>query len=325
MPTPEEQAEIDAANEADKIWREMEEAETGKPVAATDDENARLAAIENDPAWEGAEEEPAAATPAAVTEPGAPGAEPGDGETPEQKAERERLDRELRNAERAAARSAGRVRKLAEQAEALAARRAQTGVKLTAAQEKLAQLKDEYPEIVNPVTEALESLSESVKDLHTAEEERRTEAQADVAENLKEQEAIFLAEHPDAKDVLAKVPRDELLGWMLDQPARIRAAYYANENSLVDGKAAATFLSAYKAAHSGNGPTPSVPPIPTPTPTPTPDPSLAARRERQLSAIAAPVGNRRVPTPSGIPKSAATNEEIWNAIEAQERAEAQGR
>lgn len=172
----------------------------------------------------------------------------------------------------------------------------------------LAALKEDYPEIAEPLTKALGGIEGRVKDLSEAEEGRRTAAEAELNDYVQRETEAVLEAHPDYLEVLGK-NSDKLAEWVNDQPLRVREAFIRNQNEIVNGAEAAEIVTKFK-AHLG---------LPVPgAPAPSGRPPLSDKRERQKSATASPSNRGRRPTPSGIPEDG-DPQDIWNAFEAMER------
>ena len=318
-----EPGETRAANdEAERLWAEMDalEAEAAPAPAAGDPP----AVEEEGPEWPADPAAPAVEEPAAEAEPPAPVEHPlGEGASEAQKAAYDKLQTELAEARETARRNAGRARKLEELRKAAQPRPTATAAldRLATARAELKERNSEYPELVDPIDKALESVQESVKDLNSIEEERRTSAQADVQTVLDEEVARFTKAHPDAVDVLQKLQGDDFTIWLLDQPAHIRLAFYNNQEAIVDAEAAIKLVDAVK-AHLGIAARASEHEPADPAPSPQQNHALSDKRARQLRASAAPTNARRQPAVSGIPKTAATDQEMWEFWEAKDAEEA---
>ncbi|KQT54638.1 hypothetical protein ASG43_03360 [Aureimonas sp. Leaf454] len=179
-----------------------------------------------------------------------------------------------------------------------------------APQAALDALKEDYPEIAEPLSQALNAIQGDVATLAEAEEGRRKAAETELTDYLDTEAAALTSQHPDYLDVL-KTNSDKFVAWIDDQPRAVRDAFNRNAEHVVNAAEAAAVVGMFK-EHLG---------MPAPAPAaerPAATPSLASRRERQLGATAAPTRAHRRPTVSGIPENA-DPQDIWDAFEDAER------
>lgn len=156
--------------------------------------------------------------------------------------------------------------------------------------ERLAALKEEYPEIAEPLT----AIAGAVDELRGSEQRRQEDA---LAANAR---AVFAA----VPDMLEVVKTDEFVSWIEDEaPVRVRRLFEANSQAFVDPQGAIEVMQAFKATR---GQQPATPPA-----NPANQPDL---RSRQLRAGAAPRPQGGRPSVSGLSPEAGTEEDHWADI-----------
>lgn len=145
------------------------------------------------------------------------------------------------------------------------------------ANDPLATLKEEYPEIAAPIVATIESLQQQIADLSQP-VTSMAEAQA---QTFKAQQYGILAQrHPDWQELAQD---DRWGGWIEAQPRAVQEAFARNVD-VSDGKEAAWVLDLFKADMGISAPTPAPSPTPAPTPAPSPAPTADQRRQKQLDA-----------------------------------------
>lgn len=172
----------------------------------------------------------------------------------------------------------------------------------------LAALKDDYPEIAQPLQKALGALEGNVKELAEAEDRRRQAATEELNSFVQTETSQVLEEHPDYLEVLGS-NAEELAAWVDDQPRRVREAFARNAEQIVNATEASEIVSSFKAYLGQPAPAPADPGRTQP---------LSSKRERQLASTATPSSRHRRPTVSGIPEEG-DPQAIWDAFEAAER------
>lgn len=173
----------------------------------------------------------------------------------------------------------------------------------------MAALKDDYPEIAQPLQKALGVIEGNVNQLSAAEERRREAALVELNDFVEAETSAVLEQHPDYQQVLAD-NGPKFLAWVDDQPKKVREAFARNAEQIVNAAETAEIVSSFKAYL---GQPAAVPASQRPT-----TPSLSARRERQLGSTASPSSRHRRPTVSGIPEEG-DPQVIWDAFDAADR------
>lgn len=175
------------------------------------------------------------------------------------------------------------------------------------ASDKLQKVREEYPEVAEPILEELSNLSSKFEAMTAAEAARQQQA----AEQTSQQVTRTLAEkHPDWETVLRE-NGSRFWSWVEDQPKAFREMASRNAESFVDGQEAAELVGRFK-EHLGLGAKPTPPPAPG-----NPTPPLSDKRRRQLEASAAPRPTGGRATIAGIPEDG-DSEAIWKAFDAEE-------
>lgn len=174
----------------------------------------------------------------------------------------------------------------------------------------LAAIKQDYPEIAEPLGQVLTSIHGDVATLSEAEDSRRKAAEDELSDFLAAEEETLLSQHPDYGDVV-KNNGERFVAWIDDQPRAVRDAFARNADQIVNAAEAASVISAFK-DHLN-------PPAAAPAGQPGhANPPLSNKRERQLGSTAAPGSRTRRPTVSGIPENG-DPQAIWDAFEASEQ------
>lgn len=310
----------DAGKTAEDIWSELEATETGG--ADTGDPSKDAGEPEADKAEEGvqgAEPDPATAADPKQADPDAGKPDIWATATPEQKAafeavkaERDRFDHRIRSDQ-------GRVRALQKRIDQLRSSvndqdaRKEPG----SVSEALAALRENYPDIAEPLTQALGIVDGRLSEQDRKEQGRKDAARAELADTeaelaaiIRTEEATLTQAHPDWFDVLSK-NGPAFQAWVEDQPRQMREAAYANATNIVDAKAASEVLAAFKAFLAPPA-TEAQKPIPETQP-------LNDKRKRQLDASASPRKPGSRPTVAGIPEDG-DPAAIWAAFDAAESA-----
>lgn len=292
-----------------EIWAEFDAADKAEEQV----KDAPQDAIEASPASGEPEQPEAAPAPAAV--------DIWANATPEQKAaydaavaEKERVNHQARSD---AARVAAHQRKIEELQRRLQPRNdSRDADRIKNAQEAVAAVNNDYPEIAGPMAKVLEAVDGTVKTISAAEQSRIEAAQIELAEIIKDETAKLEALHPDWTDVLSKHGGAQFAAWVEDQPRRVRETFVRNAEAIVDADSVAEFMSQYKAYL---GITPAAQPASTPASPNAPIP-LSDKRKSQLAATAAPQRTTGRPTVNGIPEDASP-EAMWAYWDQQERAQ----
>ena len=109
--------------------------------------------------------------------------------------------------------------------------------------EALEQAKTEYPDVVGPVIDRLDSIAEKVDAIDSDSEAQRLAL-------LEAEQNLLLERHPDAFDVIEK-NADTFREWVEDQPKRIRDAVAQNVDAIIDADAVSEVVNEFKAFLSG--------------------------------------------------------------------------
>ena len=183
----------------------------------------------------------------------------------------------------------------------------------TSREKRLEQLREEYPELAEPLIEyirdletkvaGVDEIGQTVKQLQTVEQSRE---QAYISQ----QEHTLSQTHPDWQPVLQNNGAT-FQAWIEDQPKAIREAAMRNANQIVDAQAAADVIARFK-QHLGMASA-----QPQQAQEAEPKPKLNDKRQRQMDALASPRGGRGRPVASGVPEDA-DPEAIWDAFDALE-------
>ena len=112
---------------------------------------------------------------------------------------------------------------------------------------KLADVKEEYPDVTGDVVDELTDLRATVAGL-------QQDREGDQARVQLQEQNLFMKEHPDGFAVVTK-DQEAFNLWADDQPAVIRAAVKINLRAVVDHAAAIQVMDSYK-AHLGKGDAP---------------------------------------------------------------------
>lgn len=160
--------------------------------------------------------------------------------------------------------------------------------------EEKARIKEEYPEIAEPIFGTLEQLEAAIGSLTSAQEAERNRLLAEQADRFNAglpqgfADAWKEAGGPDA-----------FRAWLDDQPRNVREMGMRNAEYIVNADEALSVMNGYL-AHLGFGQ--AVPQPQPPAPTGTPEPSLPDRRQRQLAGAATATTRRAGAVTSGFPK-----------------------
>ena len=157
--------------------------------------------------------------------------------------------------------------------------------------DRLKEVADEYSDILDPVMERVQELSQnfqSERDLRQQDDERELE------EELAKQGDAFLKEHPDGFNIITE-HQDTFQAWVEDQPKAIRDQFEMNREEIVNGAGAALVVSHFKKSLAEAS---------TPDPEPDPNPEtqrLDKKRRRQISGARSTSARGPQSTPSDEP------------------------
>jgi hypothetical protein len=278
-----------AASEEEAIWAELT-TEEAAPAAAEPEETPPVP------------EEPKAEAPEEKTDPWA--SVPPELHEQYQTAIREREDLTHRFKSEQG-RSAALARKLAEAEKAKAAPeppKAKPADK-TDDEAELARIRQEYPEVTEPLIRVIEQIRAETKGLTERHQQQIERFYVREARNMEQQ-------HPGFEAFIAQNV-DTYLAWLQQQPDPLRKAAENNANRIEDAQEAALVVSEFKKFLAGQK-------APQPQTSKDTPPSQPDRRTRQLAGAQTVTTKGRQAFTPGIPDDG-DPESIWNAIEAMER------
>jgi len=288
----------------EEIWGEIQAGKEQSPAPADAPPSEAAGESTGDPA-------PAPAADPASPATAVPAADLWATATPEQKAAYEILQASEAEKDRRLRRSFGKISALSRKINAAEAS-AKENRHEAKSRDEIAPLGNDYPEIAQPLTKALDTIDNRLDHLSKAEKSSLEADQRELKELVDVETETLIKAHPDYATVL-KENSAAFATWIEDQPRSIREAGYRNANFIADSDGAIKVVEGFK-THLGH--------VTAPAPTPAPQPSLDDRRQRQIAASASPQRSGGRATVSGIPAEG-DEEAIWNAIQAQkERARA---
>jgi len=292
------QVDTDAA-----MWAEMDATETDETPPAKVEADADFAEDGADDDQQRPQDEPGQ-----PAEP--PAADIWAQATPEQRAAYEATERRARELEQQRKSDEGRVAAFQRKYEEL---RKQTGqqqpAKRQSAAEALEALRNDYPELAEPLAKALEPFEQALTQQDADRNARREADAAEVNDHIRTETQRLEQKHQGYETFLQQngaAFRD----WVEDQPKRIREAAYRNAEVILDAQAADEVLTLFKAHIAGppNGAASGAPSAQRDA-----APPLNDRRQRQMGATVSVRGSRR-PALSGVPEDG-DPEAIWDAFD----------
>lgn len=215
--------------------------------------------------------------------------------SPEVKAYVEKLQNDLQSAN-------GRVRTLTKKAStpARSAQTAEARKKADDAKQALDRVREEYPDVVGPLADVLETVTAKVDAFEQADAEERMEI-------VKEETQLFETKHPGGLDFVEK-NAEAFSKWVDDQPKAIRDTVAANIDAIVDGAAAASVLDQFKAF---------LEPAEDPANQETEKRLTDKKRERQLNGARTSTSSRS-PRVTEVPPDADDDQAHWDYWDRQE-------
>ena len=324
MASQEEKVEgqpTDDTAEFSGAWDGFEAEESGQPAAAAgrQDDEAGEADQGGDEAGQG---EAQAGQPEAGTTPAADASKASRDELPDDvlanadprlKARLEQLETERLQASNLARSNGGRLAQALNELQALKAKLApeKSGDASGEGQaqnrdERLEQLREEYPEVASPILDKMAKLEERVEALTTSETAR---AESAVADALADEHDALLARHPDLPSIVADPAYAE---WVKAQTPAIQRIVQENAQAVVNADDAALVFDLFKQSRGRT--------------TEAAEAARAAdeRRKEQLEAGRTVAG--RNPTASSDARpNGGTYGESWDEFEQQDRRKAAGR
>lgn len=294
----------DTTKDEAEIWNELQEEETAR-AAGQDRVAASHVDDTREPEGAGASKATPAADPTPATPAQAGGADIWASATPEQKAAYEAERQRYRS-------SIGRISALTRKLNAQNA--AQPSREYSQARDHIAGIRNDYPELAQPLEKALGTIDTKLDQIARAEQTTRDAEVNELNDLVAAETRRLLTKHPDYETVL-KQHGQAFAAWVEDQPRNIREAAHRNGNFIADSEEAGAVIEGFK-KHIGLIAEPARPAV-----QPAPQPVLTDRRQRQIEASASPQRSGGRPTISGIPESG-DPQAIWDAFDAQDRARA---
>lgn len=138
-----------------------------------------------------------------------------------------------------------------------------------ATQDKLNSARADYGDVLEPVLARQDQQDQANRRLAQIEKEKVAKLQSAREAHVREQEAVFLNEHPDAQAFMSE-HKQAFLAWVDDQPREDRDRFELNRQAMVDGEAAALLLSNFKASIA-------------PQPENRPAQNTSSKRQRQIA------------------------------------------
>lgn len=174
----------------------------------------------------------------------------------------------------------------------------------------------EYPEVAGPIKALVSDLKGQLttqgKELAAIGSDRREEALSEQAELLEE-------EHDDWEEVMSA---EELLPWLNEQPRHIQEAALRNAEEIVDAAEAADVVGRFKAFRSAQGSNTPNDADPAGDGKGKETTALTGKRKRQLESASTTRTGGPGAAAQGIPEDG-DPEEIWKAMDRQERRQSQ--
>ena len=176
-----------------------------------------------------------------------------------------------------------------------------------AADDPLAELAAEYPEIATPLQKKLAPIVEKISQFDTNLKSRQEAADQEMDIELKANEDMLEKQHP-GWDGYLKEHGAAFGAWIVDQPLYLRQAFVTNQEAIIDPYSAIDTLTAFKSfVKSNQEPAQQEQPVAPQTQ------RLNPRRAAQLAGSASPHSGGSRPTVSGIPQDG-DPEQIWKAF-----------
>ena len=170
----------------------------------------------------------------------------------------------------------------------------------------LKRIREEYPEIGEPLVAIIDGMRKQNAELTRWQQQQ-------IEREMIQQDTILRDEHPDWQDVTSQ-NAEAFLAWVNEQTPERRKVIEDNAEIIKDGRAAASVIADFK-AHIAQKPRPEPAPAPQAASQQQPNP----KRARQLAGAETAKPSGRQAFAPGIPEEG-DPEEIWKAIEAEEKA-----
>jgi hypothetical protein len=174
------------------------------------------------------------------------------------------------------------------------------------AEDPLAELAAEYPEIATPLQKKLAPIAEKLSQFDAIERSRLEAADRQMDAELKANEDMLEQKHP-GWDAYLKEHGAAFGAWIVDQPLYLRQAFVTNQDAIIDPYSAIETINAFKTFVASNQ-------EPAQSQAPAPQTQrLNPRRAAQLAGSASPHSAGTRPTVSGVPQDG-DPEQIWKAF-----------
>lgn len=293
------------------MWAEMDAAE--KVETPADPNDADFAQDDAAPQSETGQEQPAEQAQQPAEQ---PGPDIWANATPEQRAAYEATERKARELEQQRRSDEGRVAAFQRKYEELRKQTStQPPAKRQSAAEALEALRNDYPELAEPLAKALEPFEQALTQQDADRNARREADAAEVTDHIRAETQRLEQKH-QGYEAFLRQNGAAFREWVEDQPRRIRDAAYRNAEVILDAQAADEVLTLFK-AHIAGPPNGAASGAPATQHNAAP---LNDRRQRQMGATVSVRGSRR-PALSGVPEDG-DPEAIWDAFDRVESARA---
>lgn len=316
-PGTDEETEADSA-EFSGAWDELEAEANGQPALAAGHQDANA----DDDAQEGDEAGQVASgdTPGTDADEASRGEISDDvlaGADPAVVAHIEQLRTEKQKAQNLARANGGRLAQSLNELAALRAKLAPARDESAAGEgeaanrdERLEQLREEYPEVAGPILDRMLKLEERIAVIGTAETAR---AESAVVEALGGNMEALVERHPDLPNIVAA--GSGYAEWLATQPPSIQRIVQENAQAVVNAEDAAMVFDKFKAETGFGRPAPQ-------------DPAAiraAAKRASQLEAGRSATGGTQPAVRSDTRTDGGTHDEEWDRLERQDQLKAASR
>jgi len=311
-PPAEGMTEQQEADEAAKLWAEMQKEDTAEEAEKKDkpstgevvSDTFSTDTTENDNAAPSAEGALPQNTPAqaASDAPAAP--------QPDEEALRRKAENDAR------AQFGRQLKRMREQYGAITASGNGPGPSAPKAVEAIAALEADYPEIATPLKSAVSQIDKIAERIDETQRAHNNDRRQEVETFLESQYGILEAKYPDWESTYTTgKTAAQFIEWVQDQPKRIRDIVLdTNRDKIFDGKGAVEVFDRFEAFRAGTQDNPPPPPANPARPTQ----ELSPKRQAQLDGTTSPAPPGRAPVVSGIPKDVDDAQAHWNALKAED-------
>ncbi len=285
-----------------ELWQELQ---AGKVKASEDDQELRAPAV--DPKEEHKEEPKPEEKPAAMSE-----LDIWASASPEQRAAYQAAQQKARS-------NSGRISALQRKINALQQHAPDDGKARPKARDAIASLRNDYPDIAEP----LDKLAERVDERDAQDDSAREQETADTISELDQlynaEEALLAERHPNWKEAFPdEASRKELNDWLVNvAPKRLYDAAIRNKDAITDAAGAIEVLDSFKRYRGDKPPAAAAASAAEPPKQPKPQsqPKLDDKRQRQLDATAAPQpGAARTTVSHELPEQG-DGEMMWKQLQ----------